>query len=53
MSKIISMEGTRSDGVKISFTERDVEKIRFEEFISVEIVEQMTAEECLKRYNLK
>lgn len=50
--KIIKMEGTRPDGIKIQFTEDDVEKIRFEEFTSVEVVERMTAEECLEKYGV-
>ena len=50
MSKIKLMVGTRPDGTRITFEEKDVDKIRFEQFTSIEINEVLSEKECLERY---
>lgn len=45
MSKIIKIEGRRSDGVIITFDERDIDKVRPQEFTEITITERMTYEE--------
>ena len=50
MSRIIRMEGIRPDGIAIRFNEADVDKIRGEQFVKIEIVEHLTESECLERY---
>lgn len=50
MSKIKSIVGTRPDGIRITFEEKDIDKIRFEQFTSIEINEVLSEKECLERY---
>ena len=45
MSKIIKIEGKRSDGVIITFGEEDIDKVRPQEFTEIIITERMTYEE--------
>lgn len=44
------MYGTRPDGIKIHFTEAEVEKIPTEQFVSVSVTEHMTPAEVMQRY---
>lgn len=53
MSNIIRIIGTRSNGEKIEFSKEDVGRIPIKELAAIEVTEEMTESEALKRYGYK
>lgn len=50
MSKITKIEGRRSDGIIITFDEKDIDKVQPQEFTSITVTELVSYEELKKLY---